>query len=56
MRPDYIDTSALIVRSTTQAGEASIRLSVLNRHPEASWTGGLCLEGFGKCQEYGRLI
>ncbi|CDZ98513.1 glycoside hydrolase [Phaffia rhodozyma] len=39
----YVDTAAVIVRS----GETqSIRISVLNRHPELEWTGGFMFVDF----------
>lgn len=46
-RPAYIDVAAVLV--TKDDGSASVRLSVLNRHPEIDWAGQFDLTGFGKC-------
>lgn len=42
-KPTYIDIVALLVENENGA---SIRVSVLNRHPSADWTGEVSLPGF----------
>ncbi len=44
-RPSYVDTVAIIVKKDG-GSRASIRLSILNRHPEADWTGQITLPNF----------
>jgi alpha-N-arabinofuranosidase len=46
-RPAYVDVVAILV--TNDDGSSSVRLSVLNRHPEIDWDGQFDLNGFGKC-------
>ena len=46
MCPAYIDTCAVLAE--TQGG-SSIRISVLNRHPTASWEANLEIRGFRAC-------
>lgn len=48
INPNYIDTSAIIVRSNPGDPQASIRVSVLNRYPTANWTGGVKVQGFSE--------
>lgn len=45
-KPVYIDTVAMVLKK--DGDKASIRISVLNRHPTSDWTGGLITNGFGK--------
>lgn len=43
--PAYVDITGIIVDSKEE-GKASIRLSVLNRHPEVDWEGKFKFDGF----------
>jgi hypothetical protein len=45
-KPAYVDVVAIIVKKAGK--KASIRLSVLNRHPEAAWEGVLNFDHFGE--------
>jgi hypothetical protein len=52
-KPAYVDVVAIIVHkpsenSISKKARASIRLSVLNRHPEAAWDGVLNFDHFGE--------
>jgi alpha-N-arabinofuranosidase len=40
----YVDMTAVVV--DLEDGKSSIRLSILNRHPEADWEGELAFTGF----------
>ena len=40
----YVDMTAVVV--DLEDGKSSIRLSILNRHPEATWEGDLTFTGF----------
>ncbi|TYJ51988.1 hypothetical protein B9479_007413 [Cryptococcus floricola] len=47
IKPSYIDSVAIIVSSEDDSEKnASIRLSVLNRHPEADWSSKVAFTGF----------
>ncbi len=46
MQPAYIDTVAVFVKDTVKG--ASIRMSVLNRHPSADWTAKTVFSGFSR--------
>ena len=48
-RPAYIDMVAVLVK---EGGRASIRLSVLNRHPEADWELECQLDGLSEPLTY----
>ncbi len=43
IKPTYIDIIAVLVKTDTGS---SIRISVINRHPEADWTMSLTFAGF----------
>jgi hypothetical protein len=50
-KPAYVDVVAIIVKKPNENSKnkkASIRLSVLNRHPEAAWEGVLKFDHFGE--------
>lgn len=46
--PSYVDCVAMALE--TDKGKVSVRLSVLNRHPKASWNGKIEFVGFGEWQ------
>lgn len=52
MKPSYVDIVAIVVANDNTAatleGTASIRVSVLNRHPSADWTAKFNFADFGK--------
>lgn len=43
-KPAYVDTVAVLVKTDQKA---SIRVSVLNRHPEVGWKAKFNFSGFG---------
>ena len=45
-KPAYVDVVAIIVKK--EGKKTSIRLSVLNRHPDAAWEGELNFDHFGE--------
>lgn len=56
-KPAYVDVVAIIVKKPNENSnkKASIRLSVLNRHPEAAWEGVLKFDHFGESTQ-GRVV
>lgn len=45
LRPAYVDCVAVLVKT---GNGASIRISVLNRHPTVDWTTECLFKGFGE--------